>query len=161
MTQLTVADVRSVLGDVWFDVLSVRPDDDSDFFDLGGSSMQLVMMMLSVDERLGVSLSIDDFGTGWSSLGNLRQLPVDEIKIDRSFVAGMTADTNDATIVQSTIDLGRNLGLRVVAEGVECPRVRDQLVGLGCRLGQGYLFSPPLAGHALPARAAQRPPVPT
>jgi diguanylate cyclase (GGDEF)-like protein len=105
---------------------------------------------------LGVSLSIDDFGTGWSSLGNLRQLPVDEIKIDRSFVTGMAADTNDATIVQSTIDLGRNLGLRVVAEGVEDEEVRAQLQALGCDLGQGYFFSRPLDGAALGAWATAR-----
>ena len=105
---------------------------------------------------LGVGLSIDDFGTGWSSLGNLRQLPVDEIKIDRSFVTGMTRAGNDATIVQSTIDLGRNLGLRVVAEGVEDEDVRSQLAALGCDLGQGYLFSRPMAGDDVAAWAAGR-----
>jgi EAL domain-containing protein (putative c-di-GMP-specific phosphodiesterase class I) len=113
-------------------------------------------VVLEALHGMGISLSIDDFGTGWSSLGRLRALPVDEIKIDRSFVAGMHEDTNDATIVRSTIDLARNLGLRVVAEGVEYPHVRDQLVGLGCRLGQGYLFSPPLDGDELPAWASRR-----
>ena len=105
---------------------------------------------------LGVSLSIDDFGTGWSSLSNLRQLPVDEIKIDRSFVTGMAGDGNDATIVQSTIDLGRNLGLRVVAEGVEDDEVRGLLAGLGCDLGQGYFFSRPMGGDELAAWATGR-----
>ena len=98
---------------------------------------------------LGVGLSIDDFGTGYSSLGKLKSLPVDEIKIDRSFVVGMADDHSDATIVRSTIDLARNLGLRVVAEGVEDVRVRDQLAALGCELGQGYFFSRPLEGDAL------------
>ena len=105
---------------------------------------------------LGVGLSIDDFGTGWSSLGNLRKLPVDEIKIDRSFVAGMADDGHDATIVRSTIDLARNLGLRVVAEGVESDPVRRRLAALGCDLGQGYLFSRPMSGEALVAWSADR-----
>ena len=106
--------------------------------------------------ELGVGLSIDDFGTGWSSLGNLRQLPVEEIKIDRSFVAGMVEDGNDATIVRSTIDLGRNLGLRVVAEGVEDEAVRVRLAALGCDLGQGYLFGRPMRGDELGAWVAER-----
>ena len=105
---------------------------------------------------LGVGLSIDDFGTGWSSLGKLKELPVDEIKIDRSFVTGMARDRSDATIVRSTIDLARNLGLRVVAEGIEDAEVRDELAGLGCDLGQGYLFSAPLDAGALHGWAAGR-----
>ena len=97
---------------------------------------------------MGVGLSIDDFGTGYSSLGSLQHLPVDEIKIDRSFVVSMARD-KDATIVRSTIDLGRNLGLRVVAEGVEAEEVRAHLEALGCDLAQGYLFSRPLSGPEL------------
>ncbi|HEV2812891.1 MAG TPA: EAL domain-containing protein, partial [Solirubrobacteraceae bacterium] len=110
---------------------------------------QRALEILDALHALGVGLSIDDFGTGYSSLGKLKQLPVDEIKIDRSFVVGMADDHSDATIVRSTIDLARNLGLRVVAEGVEDVRVRDQLAGLGCDLGQGYFFSRPLEGAAL------------
>jgi EAL domain-containing protein (putative c-di-GMP-specific phosphodiesterase class I) len=106
--------------------------------------------------RLGVGLSIDDFGTGWSSLGSLQRLPVDEIKIDRSFVCGMASDCGAATIVRSTIDLARNLDLRVVAEGVEDEQARGRLAALGCDLGQGYLFSPPLGGAALTAWAGRR-----
>ena len=105
---------------------------------------------------LGVGLSIDDFGTGYSSLGKLKSLPVDEIKIDRSFVVGMGHDHSDATIVRSTIDLARNLGLRVVAEGVEDVGVRDQLAALGCDVGQGYFFSRPLEGEALTEWALAR-----
>jgi EAL domain-containing protein (putative c-di-GMP-specific phosphodiesterase class I) len=111
--------------------------------------------------RLGVGLSIDDFGTGYFSLGKLKELPLDEIKIDRSFVTGMARDPDDATIVRSTIDLARNLGLRVVAEGVEDTDVRDQLAALGCDLGQGYLFSVPLDGDALAAWARDRRPAAT
>ncbi|HEV3002718.1 MAG TPA: EAL domain-containing protein, partial [Solirubrobacteraceae bacterium] len=112
--------------------------------------------ILDALHAVGVGLSIDDFGTGYSSLGKLRQLPVDEIKIDRSFVVGMAHDRSDATIVRSTIDLARNLGLRVVAEGVEHAHVRDELAALGCDLGQGYVFSRPLEGAALLAWAGAR-----
>ncbi|HEX2086999.1 MAG TPA: EAL domain-containing protein [Solirubrobacteraceae bacterium] len=105
---------------------------------------------------LGVGLSIDDFGTGYSSLGKLKSLPVDEIKIDRSFVVAMSHDRSDATIVRSTIDLARNLGLRVVAEGVEDRSACAELAALGCDLGQGYYFSRPLDGDALAAWASAR-----
>ncbi len=105
---------------------------------------------------MGVGLAIDDFGTGYSSLGYLRALPVEELKIDRSFVVAMAASRDDQTIVQSTIDLGRNLGLRVVAEGIESEEVRGRLEELGCHLGQGYHFSRPVSGDELAAWAADR-----
>ena len=105
---------------------------------------------------LGVGLSIDDFGTGWTSLGALGQLPVDEIKIDRSFVVGMGHDIGDVAVVRSAIDLARNLGVRVVAEGVADEQVRRRLAALGCDLGQGYLFSAPVPGDALGAWASAR-----
>jgi EAL domain-containing protein (putative c-di-GMP-specific phosphodiesterase class I) len=95
---------------------------------------------------MGIRLSIDDFGTGYSSLPYLKRLPVAEIKVDRSFVMSMDTDEDDATIVRSTIDLGRNLGLDVVAEGVESERVWDRLKALGCTAAQGYYLS-----RALPA----------
>jgi EAL domain-containing protein (putative c-di-GMP-specific phosphodiesterase class I) len=98
---------------------------------------------------LGVGLSLDDFGTGHSSLAYLKKLPLDEVKIDRSFVAGMTDDENDAVIVRSTIDLARNLGLRVVAEGVETEQVMDALTELRCDVAQGYFISRPLDLQAL------------
>jgi diguanylate cyclase (GGDEF)-like protein len=96
--------------------------------------------------EIGVGISIDDFGTGYSSLSYLRQMPVDEIKIDKSFVTDMAVDENDALIVRSTIDLGRNLGLRVVAEGVETTEVWEELSRLGCHTAQGYLFGRPTSG---------------
>ena len=98
---------------------------------------------------LGVGLSLDDFGTGHSSLAYLKRLPLDEVKIDRSFVAGMTEDENDAVIVRSTIDLARNLGLRVVAEGVESAETMDALAELRCDVAQGYFISRPLDFQAL------------
>jgi EAL domain-containing protein (putative c-di-GMP-specific phosphodiesterase class I) len=93
---------------------------------------------------MGIRLSIDDYGTGYSSLAYLKRVPVDEIKIDRSFVMNMCDDEDDATIVRSTIDLGRNLGLEVVAEGVETEEVWSRLEKLGCTLAQGYYLSRPL-----------------
>lgn len=95
-------------------------------------------------DRIGAGLSIDDFGTGYSSLGYLRKLPVDEIKIDKSFTAGILTSRDDVAIVRSTIDLAHNLGLKVVAEGVETKEVWDQLVALGCDAAQGYYMSRPL-----------------
>jgi diguanylate cyclase (GGDEF)-like protein len=100
--------------------------------------------VLSELSEMGVSLSIDDFGTGYSSLSHLKRLPVDEIKIDRSFVMGMARDENDAVIVRSTIELAHNLGLRVVAEGVETKNDLDRLGSWGCDVAQGYYLSRPL-----------------
>ena len=99
--------------------------------------------------QLGIRLSIDDFGTGYSSLSYLRQLPVDEIKIDRSFVMNMSEQADDAVIVRSTVDLGRNLGLDVVAEGVESLELWNRLRDLGCKIAQGYYLSRPLPSDQL------------
>jgi diguanylate cyclase (GGDEF)-like protein len=93
----------------------------------------------------GVRLSIDDFGTGYSSLSYLQNLPVDEIKIDRSFVGGLFSDVRSEAIVRSVIDLGRNLDMAVVAEGVEEQRVWECLASLGCDVAQGYHICRPLS----------------
>lgn len=105
---------------------------------------------------MGIRLSIDDFGTGYSSLAYLKRLPVNEIKVDRSFVMNMDEDEDDATIVRSTIDLGRNLGLDVVAEGVENKQVWDRLRTLGCTAAQGYYLSRPVPPDELQAWLAGR-----
>jgi len=97
-------------------------------------------------DALGISLSLDDFGTGWSSLVQLRQLPVSEIKVDRSFVARMVEDQRDQAIVCSVIDLARGLGMRVVAEGVEDHATWQRLAAMGCDRAQGWWLS-----RALPA----------
>jgi len=95
-------------------------------------------------DTLGVSISIDDFGTGYSSLGHLRQLPVDEIKIDKSFVMDMIASEDDASIVRATIGLAHDLGLEVVAEGVEDETILKQLTDMGCDIAQGYHIAHPM-----------------
>jgi len=112
--------------------------------------------------EMGVRLAIDDFGTGYSSLAYLKRLPITQIKIDRSFVMAMATDEDDATIVRSTIDLGRNLGLEIVAEGVETQPTWNTLRELGCTIAQGYLLSRPQPadelGRWLRRRAAVRDP---
>jgi hypothetical protein len=99
--------------------------------------------------RIGVGRAIDDFGTGYSSLAYIKQLPVDEIKIDRSFVRNIMNDKKDMAIVLSTVELCHNLGLIVVAEGVEDALSRELLRRIGCDLAQGYLFTPPLQAAVL------------
>jgi EAL domain-containing protein (putative c-di-GMP-specific phosphodiesterase class I) len=106
--------------------------------------------------EMGVRLAIDDFGTGYSSLAYLKRLPITQIKIDRSFVIGMESDEDDATIVRSTIDLGRNLGLEVVAEGVESEQTWNHLRDLGCDVAQGYYLSRPVPPDELAAWLMRR-----
>jgi EAL domain-containing protein (putative c-di-GMP-specific phosphodiesterase class I) len=98
---------------------------------------------------MGVRLSLDDFGTGYSSLTHLRQLPVDEIKIDKSFVLEMMGNNADAAIVRTVIDLAHNLGKQVCAEGVENEATWAKLRELGCDLAQGYWISRPLPAAEL------------
>ncbi|OHV07523.1 putative bifunctional diguanylate cyclase/phosphodiesterase [Kushneria phosphatilytica] len=111
------------------------------------------VLAVSVLERLrlaGVRIAIDDYGTGYSSLSQLRTLPVRELKIDKSFVLKLDEREEDRIIVRSTIELGHNLGLEVVAEGVETAASRTLLSQLGCNYLQGYLISRPLAAAAVP-----------
>jgi EAL domain-containing protein (putative c-di-GMP-specific phosphodiesterase class I) len=96
-------------------------------------------------KQLGHSVAIDDFGTGYSSLGYLRRLPVDDLKIDQTFVRELDATRPDEVIVRSTIDLAHNLGLTVTAEGIESRSTWHKLRNLGCDYGQGYLISKPLS----------------
>jgi diguanylate cyclase (GGDEF)-like protein/PAS domain S-box-containing protein len=106
---------------------------------------------------LGVQLAIDDFGTGYSSMAYLKQLPVDELKVDRSFVKHLHENQSDAVIVRSTVDLGHNLGLRVVAEGVEDKATLKHLATLGCDSLQGYYLSKPMPPAELAAWLAAQP----
>jgi EAL domain-containing protein (putative c-di-GMP-specific phosphodiesterase class I) len=108
--------------------------------------------MLARLHQMGVAIAIDDFGTGYSAFSYLQRLPVDEIKIDRSFVIGMESDRRKHQIVRSTIQLGHNLGLRVVAEGVETETVQEQLEELGCDVLQGYHIGRPMGADLVGAR---------
>jgi len=101
--------------------------------------------------QMGVQIAIDDFGTGYSSLAYLKRLPVQELKIDKSFVLNMEKNESDATIVKSTIDLGHNLNLKVVAEGVESIEAWHMLDKMGCNYGQGYYMGKPMPAKDYPA----------
>ena len=96
---------------------------------------------------LGVRVSVDDFGTGYSSLAYLRNLPIDYLKIDRTFVRDMNVDRNDAAIVRAIISMAQSLHLGTVAEGIETREHASQLLALGCSTGQGYFFSKPISAH--------------
>jgi EAL domain-containing protein (putative c-di-GMP-specific phosphodiesterase class I) len=108
-----------------------------------------------------VSLSIDDFGTGYSSLSLLGRMPVQEMKIDRSFVQGLETDAHTASMVRSTIDMGHSLGLKVVAEGIESAATASRLHLFGCDIGQGFLYSKPIPASEFAAwiEGRQRVPV--
>src|SRR3954468_11470867 len=109
------------------------------------SDHRRAMSILTRLNKMGVTLSIDDFGTGYSSLAYLQELPVSAVKIDKSFVLTMDQDPGNATIVQSTIDLGHNLGLKVIAEGVETEKIYGDLAKMGCDYAQGFFLSKPLS----------------
>jgi diguanylate cyclase (GGDEF)-like protein len=108
------------------------------------SDARHVLGVLNRLAAMGMTLAIDDFGTGYSSLSYLKRLPVNQVKIDKSFVLNMHNDANDAAIVRSIVDLARNLGLRVVAEGVETMAAWQTLADIGCDVAQGYVLSRPL-----------------
>jgi diguanylate cyclase (GGDEF)-like protein len=109
----------------------------------------LALTVLQDLDSMGVSLSIDDFGTGYSSMSYLKTLPVKELKIDRSFVMGMANDPDSAVIVRSAVDLGHNLGMTVVAEGVQDSITRSDLTDMGCDLLQGYEICKPMPAREL------------
>lgn len=105
------------------------------------------MLTMKQLERAGVQMLVDDYGTGFSSLAYLKHLPVSTIKIDKSFVMDMTANENDAVIVRSTIDMAHNLGMKVVAEGVETPETWQLLEVLRCDVAQGFFIGHPMLAH--------------
>jgi EAL domain-containing protein (putative c-di-GMP-specific phosphodiesterase class I) len=109
----------------------------------------LLIERLAAIKRTGVSIAIDDFGTGFSSLSYLQRLQVDRLKIDRAFVTEITGSARGSSIAEMVIELGRNLGLSIIAEGVEDERQAQILQALGCPLAQGFMFSRPLAPEAL------------
>jgi diguanylate cyclase (GGDEF)-like protein len=107
-----------------------------------GSALKLL-------KAIGVSIAMDDFGVGYASLGYLERLPIDSLKIDRTLVYGVAEDARKKRVVATVLALANTLGLRVVAEGIEHPEDAEQLIALGCRLGQGYLFAHPAEGAVL------------
>ena len=109
----------------------------------------------------GVGFSLDDFGTGYSSLAYLKRLPLDQLKIDQAFVRNLLTDPNEAAIARTVVNLGRDLGLNVIAEGVETGGQRDFLSSIGCHAFQGYLFSKPLPVAAFESFIAQHSPQPS
>ena len=118
------------------------------------------MSVLNELHRLGLRISVDDYGTGYSSLAYLRDLPIDELKIDRSFIATLRQDPRSGAIVGSTIELAHALNLSVVAEGVEDGSTLDALKSFGCDSAQGFHFSRPLPAEefAVWARSHSRDP---
>lgn len=135
-----IEDLRAVLGETGFPAERLE-------LELTESTLQLVETsprLLNEIKSLGVSIAIDDFGTGYSSLSVLKNLPIDRLKIDQSFVRDMTADSNDVAIVEAILGMSRTLGLQIIAEGVETEAQLSILQQLGCEAGQGYLFSRPL-----------------
>jgi EAL domain-containing protein (putative c-di-GMP-specific phosphodiesterase class I) len=99
----------------------------------------------------GIRIAVDDYGTGYSSLAYLRELPIDDLKLDKSFLTDLMGDTRALAIVQSTIMLAHSLGLRLVAEGVEDEATLAHLASLRCNTSQGYLHARPLPAEGLPA----------
>jgi EAL domain-containing protein (putative c-di-GMP-specific phosphodiesterase class I) len=109
-------------------------------------------------KALGVGIAIDDFGTGYSSLSCLERFPIDSLKIDRSFIAKMGQQGENPEILRAILTLARNLGIEVIAEGVETETQLGQLLALGCGLAQGYLFSRPIDREAVRALLSDPPP---
>jgi EAL domain-containing protein (putative c-di-GMP-specific phosphodiesterase class I) len=107
--------------------------------------------VLNALRRLGLRIAIDDYGTGYCALSYLQDLPVDELKLDRSFAARVATDARSAAIVRSTIELAHALGLQVVAEGVEDRQTLDAVTSFGCDYAQGYYFSRPVPAAAFAA----------
>jgi EAL domain-containing protein (putative c-di-GMP-specific phosphodiesterase class I) len=120
------------------------------------NDLEDIIQKMATLRAMGMAFSLDDFGTGFSSLSYLRRLPLDQLKIDKSFVNNMLNSANDAAIAQTVITLGRSLGLSVIAEGVETPEQRHFLAGIGCHAYQGYLFGRPCPALEFEALLAQR-----
>jgi len=119
-------------------------------------SADRAVVMLEALRALGARVSIDDFGTGYSSLSYLHRFPINTLKIDRSFVGRMGPGVENAEIVRTIVTLARNLGMEVVAEGVETLDQLEQLTALECDYAQGYLYSKPVGGEAAGALLARK-----
>ena len=120
------------------------------------SDIEDIITKMTAMKARGVGFSLDDFGTGFSSLSYLKRLPLDQLKIDQSFVRDVLTDPNDAAIARTVVSLGQSLGLNVIAEGVETEGQKEFLAGIGCEAYQGYLFSRPLPIDAFEAFVRER-----
>ena len=109
------------------------------------TDIELVMKTIVILQNMGIKVSIDDFGTGYSSLAYLRKLPIDKIKIDRSFIQEVATNDSDLTIVKTMVELSHGLGKRVLAEGVETQQQLQLLRNIGCDAVQGYFISKPIS----------------
>jgi EAL domain-containing protein (putative c-di-GMP-specific phosphodiesterase class I) len=118
----------------------------------------LAIRLLGRLRELGVRISVDDYGTGFASLTYLRELPVDELKLDRSFLVGVPGDARALSIVRSTIELAHALGLRIVTEGVETQEALDLVTALGCDAAQGYFIGRPAPADRPAVPTPRRPP---
>ena len=153
--QLVMPDIVSVIGEA-LGAGGIRPDrlvveiTERTIMEVGPVTSET----LSELKGLGVRIAIDDFGTGYSSLAHLRRVPVDIIKIDRSFTADIGLPGRDGVLAEAILSLANALGLRTVAEGIELTTQRDALMALGCSLGQGYLWAKPLPAPLIPALLA-------
>ena len=123
---------------------------------MAADDLGTVLALLQAIRHTGVGVAIDDFGTGFSSLSVLRQLRVDKLKIDRAFVNDVGPDPQPGSVARMVVELGRGLGMRVIAEGVETAMQRDALLAMGCQEGQGWLFAPALPAAELESWLAQR-----
>jgi EAL domain-containing protein (putative c-di-GMP-specific phosphodiesterase class I) len=119
-------------------------------------NVETIIPILQTLRELGVEIAVDDFGTGYSSLAYIARLPIQDLKIDRSFVVGMTQSQDSLTIVKSVISLAHSLRLNVVAEGVETEEQAALLLKLGCDEMQGYLFSPPVPPAEVPGLLSRK-----
>lgn len=117
-------------------------------------NMERTISNMQILKKLGIRFSIDDFGTGYSSLSYLKQLPIDELKIDRSFVCDIGNTQNDAVIVDTIVSMARHLNLELIAEGVETKKQLDYLINCGCNGFQGYFFSPPIPGEQILSKSS-------
>jgi EAL domain-containing protein (putative c-di-GMP-specific phosphodiesterase class I) len=141
-----VADVRRVLARTGLDpsLLTLEITESVLVHDVDE-----VLVRLHSLKDLGVRLAIDDFGTGYSALAVLRRFPVDVVKIDKSFIDGITSRNGGKALVRAIVDLGRSLELTTVAEGIEDPQAVAELVTIGCDLAQGFHFAPPMTAPDL------------
>jgi EAL domain-containing protein (putative c-di-GMP-specific phosphodiesterase class I) len=142
-----VADIKSVIRETGVDPRCVQLEITER---TALTDVETTVVRLHELRALGIRVAIDDFGTGYSSLGYLKRLPVDVVKLDRSFIESMDTQASDVAIVQAVITMGHALGMKVTAEGVERPEQAARLRALGCDTAMGWLWSPALPGVELP-----------